>query len=339
MPKSRGLVPPSLVLLTTVSIAVTCAPAGAGAATSQPDEVAAHARTVPELANALQAAAARRALVARAGGAIDTTPPELRRFALGGSVDVQQQGAAATVDMSIADDLSGVQTVLLTLRSPSGMLTAIRNDTLSSGATKYAGKFAVGAQMMTQGGGYFTRFSEPGVWTADTLFVFDVNGNAKAYFAEDLAAFGPVEVTVTNAGGYDVVPPTVDAGRLATRKVSLSKPPAGTAPGTLPFLRGELDVSDTGNGALSGAYKASISLCLPDDWFGCQDTIELDGVADRPGLAGTTIRMSAQLRADQKPGTYHVYQVFAMDIAGNPVVVTSGIPQLFPNGDTIDVRP
>ena len=339
MPTIRGLAPITLTSVTTLSILLTGAASQALAATSLPEAAAARAHTMPELAAALQAATARRAALARAGGALDTTPPELRRFALGGSVDVQQQGAAAIADMSITDDLSGVQMVFLTLHSPTGAQSAIRNDLLSSGARKFAGKFAVGAQMMTQGGGYFTRFSEPGTWTADTVFVFDVNSNVKAYFAEDLTAFGPATVNVVNQGGYDVTPPTVDAARLALHKLSLSKPPPGAAPGTLPFLRGELDVSDTGNGAVAGAYKASISLCLPDDWSGCLDTMELDGTADAPDLAKAKIRMSAQPRADQTPGTYYVYQVFAMDIAGNSVVVTTGIPRLFPDGYSIEVRP
>lgn len=286
-----------------------------------------------------QAEAARLRARARAGGSTDTMPPKLTKFALVGSVDAQQQGAAAIADMAITDDLSGVQFVTLTLTSPSGAQSATLYNILSSGARKYAGKFSVGSMDLLDFGGRFTRFSEPGTWTATMMLVTDAAGNLVIYSASDLAALGNTNVTVTNAGGYDVIPPDVAKGTIQTTKISLSKPPRGMPAGTPPFLRARLDVTDAGNGAVSGAKIASMSFCLPDGFGECLDTIELDGTADATHLAQTTVRMEATPRDGQMTGTYHLYQVFVEDVAGNLNVITTGLDALFPDGTMIDVLP
>ncbi len=169
------------------------------------------------------------------------------------------------------------------------------------------------------------------------MLVADVNGNIAIYGASDLAAFGKATVTVTNAGGHDIVAPTLTTGTALTRKVSLGTPPPGTGQGTVPFIDASLKAGDTGNGAVSGAYIASMSFCLPDKWGNCRDTIELDGKVDAPKLASTTIRMSGSPHAGQVPGKYGFQQVFLMDIAGNAAVIKSDLAALFPKGTIVDV--
>jgi hypothetical protein len=317
------------LVMTTLSLLGGTA---AGAVTTGRDTASA----VLEHAKARAAALKARA---QAGGALDNTPPVLAKFALEGSVDAQQQGAAAIADMTLTDDLSGIQFVTLTLSSPSGAQSATLYNILSSGARKYAGRFAVGSQDLLDFGGRFTRFSEPGTWTATSMLVADVNGNIAIYGGSDLAALGNATVEVKNEGGYDVTPPAVASGQIVTRQVSLSRPPAGTAAGTAPFIDAALVVTDAGNGAVAGPLVASMSFCLPDQWGDCQDTIELDGTADATHLAKTTLRMSASPRPGQLTGKYGLYQVFVLDAAGNAVVVTSGLSELFPKGMVINVLP
>jgi hypothetical protein len=318
----------SLLLITLSSVLATSARAAAGP----------HDPAAAVMAHAKAQAAAMRAR-AQAGGALDNTPPVLAKFALVGSVDAQQQGAAAIADMAVTDDLSGVQFVTLTLTSPSGAQSVSLYNILSSGARKYAGSFAVGSQDLLDFGGRFTRFSEPGTWTATSMLIADVNGNIAIYGAGDLAALGNAAVEVKNDGGYDVTPPAVASGQIVTRQVSLSRPPAGTAAGTAPFIDAALIVTDAGNGAVAGPTVASMSFCLPDQWGNCQDTIELDGTADAAHLAKTTLRMSGSPHPGQLTGKYGLYQVFVQDAAGNLVVVSTGLSELFPKGMVINVLP
>lgn len=320
----------SLLILTTLSASLSVSLAAQAAPS--------HDTGAAVMAYAKAQAAALKAK-AVAGGAIDNTPPALTKFSLSGTVDAQQQGAYALADMTLTDDLSGINFVTLTLTSPSGAQSATLYTVLPGGEKKYAGKFAVGSTDLLDFGGRFTRFSEPGTWTATSMLVSDANGNIALYFASDLAALGNATVDVKNDGGYDTTPPAVLQGQVLTKQVSLSKPPAGTAAGTAPVISAALTVTDTGNGAVSGAKIASMSFCLPDQWGNCQDTIELDGTADLTHVGKTTIRMGANPHAGQLTGKYGLYQVFVLDTAGNAVVQSTGLDQLFPKGMVINVLP
>ena len=47
------------------------------------------------------------------------------------------------------------------------------------------------------------------------------------------------------------------------------------------------------------------------------DQFVIDGRADGPGLADTTVRLAGSPRADQAPGKYVVNAVTLIDMAGN----------------------
>lgn len=269
---------------------------------------------------AIKADAQARSRAARAAGALDVTPPVLNKFWLLGDVDAQSPLPFLQADLGMSDDLSGVQSYTLTLRSPSGQMI-MRSGILSSGQKRYDARVGVGAVAFTDGPP-FTRYAEPGVWTADSLWVYDAAYNGTGYDAAALAAMGRSSFTVHNNRGHDITPPTLTGGSLGATRLSLSTPPAGTWDGTLPFISATVEARDEGNGAVSGNHRAIVMLCLPDPYMRCIDWVELLGTADLPGQAAGKIRVWGELRRDQAPGRYLVQSVWLGDAAysGNYVL-------------------
>ena len=270
---------------------------------------------------AMKADAQTRSRAAQAAGAIDVTPPLLNKFRLIGDVDAQAPLPFLNAELGMSDDLSGVQSYALTLRSPSGQMI-MRTGILSSGQKRYDARVGIGAVGFTDGPA-FTRFAEPGVWTADSLWVYDAAYNGTGYDAAALAAMGRITFTVTNHRGYDITPPTLTGGALGAARLSLSTPPAGTWDGTLPFISATVQALDEGNGAVAGNYQAILMLCLPDKYMNCIDWVELQGTADLPGQASGRIRVWGELRRDQAPGRYLVQSVWLSDAAYNANYVLS----------------
>jgi hypothetical protein len=270
---------------------------------------------------AIKADAQTRARAAQAAGALDVTPPLLNKFWLLGDVDAQAPLPFLNAELGMSDDLSGVQSYTLTLRSPSGQMI-MRSGILSSGQKRYDARVGVGAVGFSDGPA-FTRFAEPGVWTADSLWVYDAAYNGAGYDAAALAAMGRSTFTVTNHRGHDITPPTLTGGTLGAARLSMSAPPAGTWDGTLPFISATVEASDEGNGAVSGNYQAIMMLCLPDKYMRCTDWVEMLGTADLPGQAAGKIRVWGELRRDQLPGRYVVQSVWLTDAANNGNYVLS----------------
>jgi len=268
---------------------------------------------------------------------IDKTPPRVTAFALGGVVDATAQDAAAIAHMTITDDLSGVESVILTLRSPSGAQAVSRWDELNTGLRTYSGDFAVGAQTFSQTGQAFSRFSEAGTWTVDSLFINDLAGNSTSYTASDLAAFGPTTVSVVKDGPWDSIAPILISGEVGPAKVSLSAPPKGTpaARALPPVVAGAVHGFDPGNGVSSGLYWAQIEMVLFDKDGHFVDQFVLDGRSDGPGLAETTVRVAGHVRPDQAPGKYVVNAVMLTDIAGNNNAIWDNLAAAFPKGMTV----
>jgi len=268
---------------------------------------------------------------------IDQTPPRVTAFALGGVVDPTAQDAAAIAHMTITDDLSGVQAVVLTLRSPSGAQAVDRWDVLNSGLRSYSGDFAVGAQSFSDRGLSFSRYSEAGTWTVDSLFITDLAGNIVTYTASQLAAFGPTTVSVVKDGPWDAIAPILIGGEVGPAKVSLSAPPKGTSAAQAlgPIVAGAVHGFDPGNGVSSGIYWAQIEMVLYDKSGHFVDQFVLDGRSDGPGLAETTVRVAGHVRPDQAPGRYVVNAVTLIDMAGNNQSISDNLPTAFPKGMTV----
>jgi hypothetical protein len=293
-------------------LVVACAMAMAAPATRQPHTPAERLKATIERTRALHAASA---------DPSDVTPPVLTKLTAVG--DVQAQGTPKIdIDVGITDDLSGLQTVIISVVGPSGQMVQWVEG-LQTAQRELTGRLAVGADVYAAVP--FTRFSEPGPWVVDSVFLSDNNYNMKIYGREDLAALGGrTTFNVVNPGGYDVKPPTLRRARLETRSVSLSVPSPGSAPGTLPYISARLETSDEGNGVVSGTYEAILEYCLMNQYNDCVDTFELTGHASTTGQARSSFRVGGQPRADQAPGTYRLLHLYVSDLARNFTFLSEG---------------
>jgi hypothetical protein len=295
-------------------------------------------RPILRAALAVPFAAACAVALAQAG-AIDTTPPVLHHIDVTGSVDARavHQSVDAVLDMT--DDLSGVIRVGMDFRSPSGMQHVTRIFEPPAPARKLNGPITMGLAPFTDTP--FTEFSEPGTWEAVLLYAYDANGNFAGYSQHELRALGTTTFVVRNER-YDIVPPSLVGGTIATPRVHLSKPPKGTAAGTLPYASAKVAMTDAGNGAVSGVYSGRLIFCADD----CAHSFVLEGVAPRAGRASDTLTIGAQLGPQQHPGTYQIFALVLLDAAGNEADYTSSafggetdFGEFFPDGVTVSIEP
>jgi hypothetical protein len=186
-----------------------------------------------------------------------------------------------------------------------------------------------------------TEFAEPGTWEADLFYAYDANGNFAGYSRNELRALGSTTFQVKNDRD-DHVPPALAGGTIATPKVHLSRPPKGTPDGTLPYVSAQLSVTDSGNGAVSGAYSARVIFCADE----CAHSFSLAGLANRTGQARATLALGTQLDEKQRPGSYQIFALTLADVAGNDVTYTSSafggetdFAGFFPEGVTVSIVP
>jgi hypothetical protein len=258
---------------------------------------------------------------AAAAGSVQTAAPVLTKFGILSGVDTRAAVPAVDIALGISDAGAPLQTYIISMHSPSGLIVQ-RVGSIVTGQKNFNAVVAVGA--WTEADVPFTRYSEPGTWTVDSVFIFDAAFAGAGYDQTQLAEFGPTTFSVNNGGaGYDAVAPTLTSGLLGQAQISLSTPPAGTFPGTLPYLSALLNTQDSGNGAVSGTNTAILNYCLLDAFNNCADQIYLQGQATRPGQAGSHIMVGGQPRADQTTGRYVLQSVFLSDIAGNGVLFSS----------------
>jgi hypothetical protein len=257
-------------------------------------------------------------------------------------VDAQAAVPSAIANLSITDDLAGLQTWIVTLVGPSGQMVQ-RVEGRSTGQRRLEGRVSLGAAPVATVP--FSRYSEPGTWTVDSVFISDANYNARYYGRDELAAMGRTSFTVQNPAGFDKAGPRLLGGVIETRRVSLSTPPPGTWDGTPPVMAAALRTVDDGNGAIAGPAEAIAAFCLPNRYHDCVDRFELQGHANEYGRRSATLRLGGQPRADQTPGQYILQYVVLNDEARNMTVLTSQLAggetdfsQVFP-GTTITIEP
>lgn len=278
---------------------------------------------------------ARRTALPAQVAAADATPPQLHVFSIEGDVDAQAGLPAAIAKVSIRDDVAGLQTLIFTLVGPSGQMVQ-RVEGLTTGQRRLDGRLSIGAAPVATVP--FSRFSEPGTWTVDSVFISDAAYNGLYLDRAALSAMGRTEFTVHNTAGHDKLGPTLARGAVETRRVSLSTPPAGTFPGTLPWLSAGLRAVDQGNGAVAGPSEAILAFCLLDRFNDCVDRFELQGHVNEFGRAAANFRVGGQPRSDQTPGRYILQYAVLLDQARNMTVLTSTLvggetdfAQLFPH--------
>lgn len=314
----------------------------AHASTSAEPSLAERAQSPAQRLAVFQQQAKARAAAAQAAGAPDITAPTMSRFSVVGDVNAQAAVPHVNVDVTMTDDLSGLQTYIISLTGPSGQ-SVQRVETLSTGQLKVDGRLSVGAPGLDAPS--FNAYAEPGTWTVNSVFLFDANFNGKGYFTEDLVAMGGrTSFTVKNGKGHDITPPTLTKGTVETPKLSLSTPPAGTGAGTPPYASVKISTTDAGNGVISGTHDAIVEFCLADQYLNCIDTIELHGRVGNVGQDTSTFRVGGQLRDNQTPGLYQLLNVYVSDMAQNASMVSSNklggstdFSTLFAAGSTLRV--
>jgi hypothetical protein len=319
-----------------VGLAATCALFGPFLAAAAPSQAPDTRALTPRQRVEVLADWTRREHAARvaAGATLDSQPPSLDRFTIEGDVDAQSPLPAALANLAITDDLSGLQTWIVTLVGPSGQMVQ-RVEGVSTGQRRLEGRVSIGAAPVATVP--FSRYSEPGTWTVDSVFISDAAYNARFYGREELAAMGRSSFNVTNKAGFDKTGPRLLGGVIESKRVSLSTPPPGTWEGTLPVMSAALRTVDDGNGAIAGPAEAIAAFCLADRYHDCVDRFELQGHANEFGRRSATLRLGGQPRADQTPGRYLLQYVVLNDQARNMTVLTTHLlggetdfSQLFP---------
>jgi hypothetical protein len=313
--------------LAALATALTAPPAAAAAVSPQTGAPTPAARLQAAKAHA----ASQRAALPRELAESDSTPPVLERFSVAGDVDARSPIPSATLRLAMSDDLSGLQTWIVTLVGPSGQMVQ-RVEGVATGQRRLAGGVSVGGAPVAVVP--FTAYTEPGTWTVESLFVSDNAYNMRIYDREALASMGRSSFTVHNAGGHDKEAPQMVRGVVQTPRVSLSATPPGSWPGRLPYLSAAIHTTDTGNGVVAGASSAILTFCLPDRYGDCVDRFELQGQVAELGRQANVIRAGAEARADLTPGRYVLYSVYIEDAARNfryMMVSDTDFSAYFPN--------
>lgn len=277
--------------------------------------------------------AARKRLGAQAGPE-DVTPPALTAFNADNRVNLRKHGEEANVSWTLSDDLSGGYYIYAQLSGPSGQTTAIsRSIYYSDTAWTDKGRF------------YLDHSAEPGNWTVDRVYAYDMRGNFVEYDAAALAALGNNVIKVSNKT-YDVLPPALVSGEVLTPTVTLSKNPPG-----MPYTFGDdfkvrITAGDTAGGAIvSGVRYAYLYFCI---WDGASCTHGLSLSLDS-GVWGDpqdVFTLGHRLTPGWQTGVYALDSVQIYDNAGNWVGYWSvdhggetDFSTMFPGGTSFEVLP
>lgn len=256
----------------------------------------------PKRMEAIKALAAQQAATrSTKSGRLDSTPPKVLAFSAGTQVDASKSIEQLTMSLTVTDDLSGVDSIMVSARSPSGQYIS----TYSNG---HAGMLQVKAGLALS----LSPFAEPGQWQIVSLGVSDLNNNWTNLDQDALQALGNTKFEVLSASA-DLVAPKLTSGKILTPEVSASKPAKGTA-NRASYARVQLNISDSGTDAISGPSYSSLSFCLPDKsvcfYFGSYGqpvygTKKFSEVANNDSFA------------DVAPGEYLLESVGLSDWAGN----------------------
>lgn len=250
---------------------------------------------------------------------LDHLSPILQKVDVTGSVNAQALNQYVTVEIKLTDNLSGVAYFDVDFRSPSGMHHVTRVKNIPVPRTKITAEVTLGASPFSEPP--FLKFAEPGTWTVYRLTTTDAAGNSRTYSEAELRNLsGHHTFFVTNNGGYDITPPQFVSGVIDTPTARLSKEPPGTPEGTPPYVSGRVNMTDSGNGVISGSREARLMFCLAGSGS-ClpanTNTFTMSNLTNRAGLTATTLTIGTQLKVNQIPGNYLIYSLELWDAAGS----------------------
>jgi hypothetical protein len=236
---------------------------------------------------------------------LDAKPPELKRFVLGQSPVVISTGQSGSlvVELFATDNLVGVQSAEVTVRSADGQYS--RSDFRSVSFPR--GRATLSVPLT------FWADSVSGEWLLSSVTLTDANDNARFYDAAALAALGNTSFQVVNRVRTDGIEPEFTGGAILTRTVSRGAPPRGEFPHSLARVGVSLTATDSGVSKISGLSRGYATLCMEGGW----PCIYVAGEAERLGKAAGTLVLGNVVSRDAAVGRYTVESVELMDVQGN----------------------
>lgn len=233
-------------------------------------------------------------------GTTDTEAPVLEDITIptGTVVDTSAGSAEVELIVNVSDNLSGIDSMLVTFASPSesqDIDVFINSNDLISG-TNLDGTY--------QGIVEIPQFSELGVWTLESVFIDDKTGNIEFLQQQELTNFG-FNPTFTVTGTTDTQAPVLENITIEENTV------VDTSGGSAEV---ELTVNVTDN--LSGIDSMLITFESPS---GNQDVDVFINTSDL--ISGTDLDGTYQdflnLPQFAESGVWNLEQVFIQDKAGN----------------------
>lgn len=245
---------------------------------------------------------------------VDATPPAVTQVSVVGGLDLNQPLQRVRVRLSASDDVSGLNGVRLTFRSPSGTNQAsVSADLMAYGVSAKGVTLSVAMGTGVNGVGVLP-WAEAGRWQLAELTVSDMAGNSRNYGPSEIAAAGWASQFEVSNPHIDIRPPVLNSGLILTPVVTLSDRIPGTS--LPPLVRVSLDVTDKGNSAISGLQQAGLQLCRVGTACGSQDSIDLAYYAAEQGVERSTVLLRGLLDpVNLNPGQYAIASLWLTDHA------------------------
>jgi len=231
----------------------------------------------------------------------DNKAPRLRSIRVGGKVDVSKSGAQAVVKLVASDNLSGVDRIEVTLRSPFSDQWRTLN---------WVSPFDT-ARTELQLGIDMPGTSENGKWYIHSVELKDANGLSAVYDEQALAALGHTTFAVVHGSGDVVLPKGLDGGVNLTPALSRSAPPPGRPRGTPARAGVRLRLGDEGGGGVSQAW---LQFCYLGNKEPC---FMLEGSNTVRGQGEIALPMGGYVPKSAEVGPYFVTWLRVFDHAGN----------------------
>jgi hypothetical protein len=221
------------------------------------------------------------------------------------SIDVTKAPGLPEIQLTLKSGTVGLESVQVTLSSPSGAHALFASVTLPSyppGQTKFVINSLLQSPFTNSALGLY---AEPGGWSISGILILSGDSQFISYGPAQIATLFPAGATVqvANSGTPDVKPPVPGHGTILTSTVSLSS--------AEPFAAVKLNGKDD----VSGIYSGSVNFSAPG---GYPNVFGVYGAIDAPVLSGS-LTMSNALSSSLTPGTYTIDSFSLCDYAGNCV--------------------
>jgi hypothetical protein len=232
----------------------------------------------------------------------DIRPATLKSVKVDKLVKANIKNAQAVVSLLVADNLTGVYHVTVTLLSPSGSQQV--SGYWYADFEKTREELQIGVNM--------SDVSENGLWRVHAITVTDANNNTTHYDEIALAAKGHTTFTVSGASGDFEAVEVQTGGVNLTPTVSLSTPPRGMLPGNSPRVGVQLNLVDAGS---SGVSSASMEFCLDGSYWEC---FAMSGQVSVRGKSSVALTLGGHAEPYWVvPGNYVPRSLSLQDHAGN----------------------